>query len=56
LRKRRNESKKQLDDIKADPDKFSPQQIDGMLQSLDEQLEKGEELSDKVKNIEIQLD
>ena len=56
LRKRRNESKKQLDDIKANPDKFSPQQIDGMLQSLDEQLEKGEELSDKVKNIEIQLD
>jgi len=56
LRKKRNESKKQLDDIKANPDKFSPQQVDELLQTLDEQLEKGEELSEKVKNIEIQLD
>lgn len=32
LRKKRNEAKKLLDDIKANPDKFTPQQIDAMLQ------------------------
>jgi len=41
LKKRRNESKRLLDDIKANPDKFTPQQVDGLLTSLDEQLEKG---------------
>jgi hypothetical protein len=56
LKKRRGESKKLLDDIKANPDKFTPQQIDAMLYALDEQLEKGQELSDTIRNIEDQLD
>lgn len=56
LKKRRGESKKLLDDVKANPDKFSPQQIDAMLYSLDEQLEKGQELSDTIRSIEDQLD
>ena len=56
LRKKRNESKKQLDEIRASPDRFTHQQIDVMLLSLDDQNETAGELVDTIKSIEIEED
>lgn len=56
LRKKRNESKKTLDEIRASPDRFTPQQIDGMLVSLEEQNERADELVEKITIIEREED
>ena len=56
MRKKRNESKKQLDEIRASPDRFTHQQIDVMLLSLDDQNETAGELVDTIKSIEIEED
>ena len=56
LRKKRNESKKHLDEIRAGPDRFSPQQIDALLLSLDDQNERADELVDRIRAIEKEED
>mmetsp|Transcript_21886 Transcript_21886/g.33964 ORF Transcript_21886/g.33964 Transcript_21886/m.33964 type:complete len:673 (-) Transcript_21886:559-2577(-) len=56
LKKKRNDLRKLLDDVKANPNKFTPQQIDEILDILDDQLEKADTLQDKVDEKEVELD
>ena len=52
LRKKRNESAKLLDNIQANPDKFTSNQMDDLLNSLDDQIITSEDLVETIKQIE----
>jgi chromosome segregation ATPase len=42
LKKKRSDLKKLIDDVKANPNKFTPQQIDEVLGILDDQVDKAD--------------
>ena len=52
LRKKRNESAKLLDNIQANPDKFTSNQMDDLMNSLDDQIITSEDLVETIKQIE----
>lgn len=56
LKRKRNDAKKLLDEVNANPNKFTPQQIDAMLSALDDQREKAESINDKLRNTDDILD
>ncbi len=56
LQKKRNESEKLLKNIKANPDKFTSNQIDQLLKTLDDQIIISENLVQPIKKIEKDAD
>jgi chromosome segregation ATPase len=56
LKKKRNDSKRLLDEIKKSPNKYTPAQIDQLLMTLGDQSEKNTGLRDKAVTQEDDLD
>ena len=48
--------KKNLDDVKADPTKYSPSQIEGLLSGFEDNVEKANALDLKYKTLEETID
>ena len=56
IKKKRDEAKNLIDEAYSHPDRFVPQQIDGILEGINDMKEKTDDLVDKVDKIDQDLD
>lgn len=56
LKKKRSDLQRQQDDVKKSPAKFTPQQIDALVGSLDEQNGSADEIREKLRQAESHID
>lgn len=56
LKRKRGDMRKTLDEVKNDPSKYSPSQIEALLGGFEEQVEKAANLNDKYDDLEERID
>lgn len=56
LKRKRGDMRKTLDEVKADPSKYTPAQIEALLGGFEDQVEKAEALNDKYDDLEARID